>query len=619
MTDTPDNALPTSDELRASPWSSAIAGSRDKTCVHYSSALFRAADLANEAGKIGEYRALRFLGHVTSMRLRLDQPASPFVPCFRSGTSRSAALEDFDASQLALLDDFVPTVTDPELSARLCDVLWLGRRDHVRAEAAIHAYLASAAALEDPMSWSECVAKLERASQIAGALRRPELLDSVIVAIEGVLRRHPGTDPRYLSAKLLELLFKLRKGDPAACIAIAETAASASQGNGDLHRAATYLEIKASWQRRAGDAAGANETTRRIGENWARMAERIASGDAPAFGQAVMHAQRALEALRRAGGAGDRRREVHAALLRYQQGALGELKRFEVTRDVTALVKRAEELVSGKEPADALVALALSYEPRPVAELRKVVEEQAREHPMSFLFSSVVLTNQGRVAAQRGSFLGGTLEESEAALQAEMCRHLTTHQQLLGQTLVEPARRRIIFEHEIREGALTGMLARSPFVPEGREALYAKGLWAGLQGDFTTATHLLIPQMEHSVRVLLSERTGALTSNLKSDGAQDEHDLNTTLRTPEINALVGEDIAFDLRALLIERFGSNLRNRFAHGLMHQSEFMAYDGVYLWWVCLYLCLAPLVLPVPSEGDDATDGSPEAVQPDPAPSS
>lgn len=620
MADTSDNARPTSDELRASAWSAAIAGT-PKTCRHYSSALFRDAEAAKTAGNTGDYRALRFLGDLTSMAFRLDQPATPLVPWIRSGTSRSAALEDFDASQLALLNEFLPLVTDPELQARICDVLWLGGRDRLRAEAAIHAYVASAAALEDPNRWTECVARLERAAQIAGALRRTELLDSVVVAIESVLARHPGTDALYLSAKLMDLLFRLRKGDPATCIAIAETAASASETSANLDRAATYLEIKASWQRRAGDQAGSTESVKRIGENWAKLAEQLASGDSPAFGQAVIHAQRALEALRRAGGTADHRREVHAALLRYQQGALGELKRFEVTRDVTALVKRAEELVSGKELAEAVVALALSYEPRPVAELRKVVEEQAREHPMSFLFSSVVLTNQGRVAAQRGSLLGGTPQESEAALQAEMCRHLTTHQQLLGQTLVEPARRRIIFEHEVREADLRGLLAQSPFVPEGRDALYAKGLWAGLQGDFTTATHLLIPQIEHSVRLALSERTGALTSNLKSDGAQDEHDLNTTLRTEAINTLFGEDIAFDLRALLIERFGSNLRNRFAHGLMHQSEFMAYDGVYLWWVCLYLCLAPLVLPVATDGDGATEEAAEAapVEPSPTPSS
>ena len=31
--------------------------------------------------------------------------------------------------------------------------------------------------------------------------------------------------------------------------------------------------------------------------------------------------------------------------------------------------------------------------------------------------------------------------------------------------------------------------------------------------------------------------------------------------------LLGEDLVFDLQGLLVERFGVNLRNRMAHGLM----------------------------------------------------
>lgn len=485
----------------------------------------------------------------------------------------------------------------------------MGARDHAAAESAVDAYPESAATLEHPERWTGCVERLERAAQVAVALRRAELLDKVIAAIGGVLTKHAGGDPLFLSAKLMELLLKHRKGDPAVGTTIAETAAATSEANGDLFRATTYLGLKAAWQRRANDTVGQNETLRRLGENWAKAAVQAASGENPAFGDAVMRAQRALEALQKAPGTRDRRREVHAALLLYQEASLKEFKRFEVTRDVTALVKRSEDLVAGKQAGDALVALALAYNPRLVKELRTQVEEQAREHPLQFLFSAVTLTSQGRVAAQRGSLLGGTPEEAEAALQAEMCRHLTMHHSLLGQALIGPARRRIVFEHEIREGQLRALLMQSPFIPPGRNDLYAKGLCAGLQGDFTTATHLLIPQLEHSVRVLLAQRTGVLTSNLKSDGSQDELDLNSTLRMPEINDIVGEDIAFDLRALLIERFGANLRNRFAHGLMHQSEFNSYDGAYLWWVCLYLCIAPLVLPA-HEGEDASSNPTEA---------
>ena len=607
MSDAIDNTLPTTGELCTSGWAAVIANCDEMVCSKYSTAFFREAEAAKTYDRTGIYRALRFLAHLTSMAFRLDQSATPLVAQFQMETSRSAAPEDFDEDHLALLRDLVPGVSDPELKSRICDVLWINSRDHAAAEDAINAYLASAAALEDPEHWTSGVERVERAAQLAAALRRQELFDRVLNAVQQMLDKYAGSDPLYLSAKLLELLLKYRRGDPTACAEVADTAATASERVGDLHRAATYLELKAAWQRRADDGAGANDTLTRIGENWANAAEKAATGDAPVFSQAVMHAQRALEALQKAAGTRDRRREIHSALLRYQEASLKELKPFEVSQDVTHLVQRAEALVAGKQAVDALAALALAYRPRALGELREHVTRLAGKHPLSYLFSSVALTNQGRVAAQRGSLLGGTSGEAEAALLAEVSRHLATHQILLGQTLVEPARRRIIREHEVREADLRALLAQSPFVPEGREALFAKGLWAGLHGDFTASTHILIPQIEHSIRVLLSLRTGALTSNLRSDGVQDELDLNTTLRMSEIDTLLGEDMALDLRTLLVERFGSNLRNRFAHGLMHQNQFVSYEGAYLWWLGLHLCLAPLLLAA-APTEDAAEPTP-----------
>ena len=43
---------------------------------------------------------------------------------------------------------------------------------------------------------------------------------------------------------------------------------------------------------------------------------------------------------------------------------------------------------------------------------------------------------------------------------------------------------------------------KSPFVPEDRMHDYCLGLTAGFQNDFVTAAHLLIPQLENSLRHL---------------------------------------------------------------------------------------------------------------------
>ncbi len=51
---------------------------------------------------------------------------------------------------------------------------------------------------------------------------------------------------------------------------------------------------------------------------------------------------------------------------------------------------------------------------------------------------------------------------------------------------------------------------------------------------------------------------------------------------------------FDLQGLLVERFGTNLRNKMSHGLMSQGEFSSFPVLYLWWLVLRICLIYLVM-------------------------
>jgi len=88
-------------------------------------------------------------------------------------------------------------------------------------------------------------------------------------------------------------------------------------------------------------------------------------------------------------------------------------------------------------------------------------------------------------------------------------------------------------------------------------------------------------------------RPGKITSGIDSDGIQDESSLNTTLYLPETKKLVDENIIFDLQGLLVERFGSNLRNLMAHGLMSHNAFYSHNARYLWCLILKLCCLPII--------------------------
>ena len=62
---------------------------------------------------------------------------------------------------------------------------------------------------------------------------------------------------------------------------------------------------------------------------------------------------------------------------------------------------------------------------------------------------------------------------------------------------------------------------------------------------------------------------------------------------PELVQILDEDTLFDLKGLLVEAFGANLRNRMAHGLMSHDETISAQSIYLWWLTLRLCCFPIV--------------------------
>jgi hypothetical protein len=86
---------------------------------------------------------------------------------------------------------------------------------------------------------------------------------------------------------------------------------------------------------------------------------------------------------------------------------------------------------------------------------------------------------------------------------------------------------------------LSFIVDENPFIPQGREPLYARGLLAGLQGAPVIAAYLLIPQLENSLRHLLKQH-GFIAS--KPEVIQDDYLLNKVLYSPDLKEVLTEDI-----------------------------------------------------------------------------
>lgn len=565
-----------------------INSSASKECLIYNQAFWKKAQEAKEAGNIREQAVFALLVTVTGAALKPESTEEFFVGIFQNLTDE----------QLDFLTEIAFEITDPELQARVADILWARQYNYRMAQLAVTAYLQAAIELEKAKRWSQSFERIERALRLARKIRYQA--EKVVEQIEAILDRYDEEDPGWLPAKLMALLQEYQLGNPPKYTALAQKAATLAESVHDWRRARAYWEIKAKWHflNEDGEKAGAGAALL-AAETYVKEAEEAFKKTPNNL--VVSHClQKAVIAFRNIQGsqaetaeAKARAEEVSKRLRQSQQESCNEL--ITVSQiDINQEVEQARACVRGKEFQDALFALALLVTPTKVSYLRQEIQQMTHDYVASNLFPPDLIDKVGQVVFQQpGSILANTLDEAETATRSELYRGAIYYQTLQAQALIEPARHQINLEHNVRIKDFLPIVSHSVFVPPEREYLFAKGLYAGLTGDFLASTHILIPQIENSIRYLLWQE-GAIASELDPREVQNEYSLTATLYRSEIASIFDEDTLFDLQGLLVEHSGSNLRNRMAHGLINDEGFLSPLLSYLWWIALRHCCLPIMI-------------------------
>jgi hypothetical protein len=584
----------TKDDFDQCNWQDAIAGCKRNDCLDYFSSFSKRASQAEESGETACHNVFAILSVLCFPLLRGDSKDTPLAPL--------STIELLSREQLEVLQELVPEISDAELRARIADIIWIRKRDHKMAECAVKCYLASSDVLEQAGEGAFIRDRIERALRLAISLNNDRLLSIVTSHIESLLRRcdddHCET-PTLLLMKTVrdyrKILQPHQRMDPSEYAGLAERAAKRQESSHWLV-AQQHWSIAAAWHLTSGDSEAAREAEIRAAETYVKASEdAINKRIRPSYLVAHHLLQQALTAYAVIPGTEERVKELHTRLIEYGKKTLAEMHMISTELELDqATVERARNRVKGKTVHEALLALAFSVPPPSVAYLKKTALDAIEAHPAAFLFQRKTFNELGKVVAWSPSGVFDDTER-EATARAEMFRHAQLVQQVNVASVIEPARRQINLEHDVRVDDLYPLLINNPFIPLGREAIFARGLYYGLTGDFLLSTHLLIPQVENSIRSLL-DRQGEIASTLDSRGIQQERDLNRLLYKPYaplLEHILGEDLIFDLRGFLVEEEGSNLRNKLAHGLIDYSAFSAGQHSYLWWIVLHLCCRPLL--------------------------
>lgn len=595
----PEDLAISLDDFVASGWKQALDQSPREGYSAMWQVFSAAARSSIEQGRNEHGKVLWLLADACSMMLSPSSPNEPFKPFAVFHDRRSVIPDDLPDADILFFADIVDTVDDDWLKARLCDLVWLKGKPRNTAFAlkAIDAYQCISL---DKDTWRhggrDCWSRAISLARMlkGGASDRLTQMEATIIVAFNAATRADG----FLGLWLADLLKSngLGRAYRADVARTLEALAHEFDEEGDLHKAREYFSAAANWHKAISDEVKAAEMTAAVAEGWVKEAIARTASESPSHMVAASFYENAIQTYRtipkaeRATHRVDERiSELRVHLNDSGERSLGEMGMIRTPSvDITQIVENARKSVSGKSAQEALLAFANLYGGANAEELRSSALERMRQYPLQSLFSATVMSRDGRVIAKRPAMsLGGELtEDDEIAIRAEMIRDYGTLVSIVAQGDIWPALEVLLLEHRLREADFLDLARHSPIVPKERAGLFGKALFAGYERDFVTALHLLIPQIEHLVRVHLKQ-AGAKTTNIDKDGIQNENGMSTLMDLPEAEQIFGKDLTFEFKSLFCDAFGPNLRNELAHGLLDEDACHSPFAIYAWWLALRL--------------------------------
>jgi hypothetical protein len=588
-------------DFLASGWKDVLTQAPREGYASMWRAFSAAARSAIEEGRGEHGKVLWLLADACSMILSPSSPNEPFKPFAITHDKRSVIADDFLDSDIQFFAEIIDSIDDDLLRARLSDLVWLKRKPKNPdfALKAIDAYVCLPLNQDSLFEggndcWLRAILLTRMLKRGAGD-RLLQIETTIFTAFNESTK-----EDGFLALKLAALLETNGLGHQlqANIAQKLEMFARNFEAEGELHKCREYFAAASTWYKSIPDKVKATEMLISIAESWEADAKFRSSSSDPSYMMAASFYENAIQSYRIVPKAERPAYQVdeRIARLRIQlnecgEKALGELAVVKTSSgDISNLVKRAIDAVSSKPVEQALLEFANLYGGAKVEELRKSAQKSMQQFPLQSLFASTFMSRDGRVIAKSPgmSLSGDATPEDGIAMRNEMIKNYCYSVKYVVYGYILPALEALLLEHRLQEADFVGLARQSPIVPKNRAALFGKALFAGYDCDFTSALHLLIPQIENMVRVHLKQ-AGAKTTNLDNNGIQNENGMSTLLELPEAELVFGADLLFELDALFCNPFGPNLRNELAHGLLDENGCNSPDAVYAWWLMLKLVL------------------------------
>jgi len=274
-------------------------------------------------------------------------------------------------------------------------------------------------------------------------------------------------------------------------------------------------------------------------------------------------------------------------LRRLQRASLREMGTFAVDIEVPAERDRIIEMFSEMDFSTALKSFALLDRSPKMEDLKAEALKLGQESPLNAMMAMKLIDHEGKTVVNTAG--AGSGEPPHDWYLNMIARVESLRRAMVVVNNIEPVRLHITNMVAIEERHFNPIIWQSAFVPKLQAPLYALGFARFFQGDFESAAHLLIPQLEPSLRHILKAH-GADPTKRRDDATEEDRSLDAIIcnHRTELVDMLGAPLLEELDRVFNIQPGPALRHDVAHGQMSAGQCYSPDVIYACWLLYRVC-------------------------------
>ena len=328
------------------------------------------------------------------------------------------------------------------------------------------------------------------------------------------------------------------------------------------------------------DYPSEKEITLRCGETLLQIAAAMKATDS------AYHIGNVLQWYRQVGLRRDAER-VHVLLEKTAKGVIGEMKprRIEIPLDRQQIERKIADRLDVTQPLVALYRLSEWCVPSPQT-LKKLLDEGG------FIAHRIIPTE---IIGQMGLPVGIVSPDDEEGQVVMRMAEAMNFNALFFLSGIED------WKKKFELGSLPDIpnIFDCPLIPADRVSLYREGIAAFDAEDYIKCIHVLVPQVENSLRELLKTLGGSETK-ADGEGAFELKNMNDVLHEGLVREALDEKLWSFLKVLYADKRGINLRNVVAHGIAPVEAFNRVNaGLVIQSIVLLSMIRPEALYIPED--------------------